>query len=319
MHNECLQTNETSHEGSDVPFQSVAIVGMGLMGGALGLALKKFCPQVTVHAYARREETRKLALEMGACDHVSDRIVDAVQDAELVVLCTPILDIPDLVEEICDRLRPGAIVTDVGSTKEMLMEEVAARLAGRDACFIGSHPMAGSERTGIEAADEDLYAHAVVIVTPPADNALLPQTRIVEALWRSIGARVLVTHAADHDAIVAGTSHVPHLLAALLVRAAARSADKPGAYCGPGFRDCTRIASGSEGVWHDIVKSNAGPIAASLQGVRSDIDLLLDALDRKDFDAIRELLGEAREVRENIVGTKGSRILLRQKDSDKKN
>jgi len=324
--------------------QSVAIIGLGLMGGSLGLALKRFCPDVNVMGYARRAETRKLALEMKACDQVTDDLVAAVRDAELVVFCTPILDIPNLVEEVRDALRPGAIVTDVGSTKAMLMERVEDLLSGHDASFVGSHPMAGSERTGMEAAQENLYVDAVVIVTPPDTgvdkecwassaaakdcrppdsgiktevegcNPLRPVSKggceslkrtpseIVQNLWRAVGARVVVIGAQEHDAIVAGTSHVPHLVAALLVRAAARVTEQPGPYCGSGFKDVTRIASGSEWVWHDIVKSNAASIASSLQGVRSDIDMLLDALDREDFDAVRDMLGEAREMRGQVLG-----------------
>ena len=281
---------------------SVAIIGLGLMGGSLGLALKRYCPSVTVVGYARRQETRKRAMEMGACDTVTDRVETAVENADVVVLCTPILEIASLVKRISGSLRSGAIITDVGSTKAMLMREVAAILEGRDACFIGSHPMAGSERTGIDAAQEDLYVNAVVIVTPPVDAQHERESAVVQKLWQAIGARVLVIDANEHDAIVAGTSHVPHLVAALLVRAAARAADAPGPYCGPGFRDATRIAAGSEWVWHDIVKSNATSIAASLQDVRKDIDVMLDALERQDFDAIRDLLGAAREVRDDIVG-----------------
>ncbi len=339
---------EERHATPTVPasfgIRSVAIIGLGLMGGSLGLALKRYCPDIKVMGYARREETRKLALEMKACDQVTDDIVVAVRDAEMVVFCTPILDIPNLVAKVRGALHPGTIVTDVGSTKAMLMEQVGDLLANRDACFVGSHPMAGSERTGMEAAQDSLYVDAVVIVTPPdtgvdkecrassaaatdcrppdsgieteveGRNPLRPDSKggseffrstpcaIVQGLWRAVGARVVVIGASEHDAIVAGTSHVPHLVAALLVRAAARVTDQPGPYCGTGFKDATRIASGSEWVWHDIVKSNASSIAYSLQGVRSDIDMLLDALDREDFDAVRELLGEARALREGIVG-----------------
>ena len=291
-------------EPNVIGVQSVAIIGLGLMGGSLGLALKRYCPHISVIGYARRAETRTLAMEMGACDAVTDSVALAVCEADVVVLCTPILEIANLVETVRDALRPGAIVTDVGSTKAMLTQQVGALLADRDACFIGSHPMAGSERTGMEAAQEKLYVDAVVIVTPPADGAYLKQSEIVQELWRAIGARVLVIDAGQHDAIVASTSHVPHLLAALLVLAAGRAADKPGAYCGPGFRDATRIAAGSEWVWHDIVKSNTASIAASLQDVRADIDMMLDALDRQDFDAIRNLLGEARALREQVLGVR---------------
>jgi len=280
----------------------VAVVGLGLMGGSLGLALKRYVPGVEVVGYARRAETRQLALAMQACDRVTDDVLGAVQDADVVVLCTPILEIPPLVERIRDHLRAGAIVTDVGSTKAYLVEQVGQLLEGMDACFVGSHPMAGSEHSGISSAQADLYVNATVLVTPPeSPESPAAQTLRIARLWRDLGARVLVLGADTHDQIVAGTSHVPHLLAALLVRAAARVAPDCGPYCGSGFRDTTRIAAGSEWVWHDIVKTNATSISAALEGVRADIDGLLAALQSEDFDGVRALLGEARAQRARIM------------------
>ncbi|MFU8780736.1 MAG: prephenate dehydrogenase, partial [Kiritimatiellia bacterium] len=220
---------------------------------------------------------------------------------DVVVVCTPILDMADLVADIRDALSPHAIVTDVGSTKAMLMDQVSGVLAGSQACFIGSHPMAGSERTGMEAARADLYDQAVVIVTPPAGRNREASVKRVTMLWESVGARVVAMDAAVHDAIVAGTSHVPHLVAALLVGAAARTTGNPGMYCGPGFRDSTRIAGGSAFVWHDIVKSNAGPIEHCLKAFRDDLDLLLQNLQQADYAGIRAWLGEARKERERIL------------------
>ena len=287
---------------------TVAIIGMGLMGGALGLALKRYCPEIQVAGYARREETRAQAQQLGACDYVTHSMADAVQKADLIVLCTPILDIPALVKEMRNSLKPGAILTDVGSTKAVLMAEVQKLLSDREACFIGSHPMAGSERTGIQSAQADLYNGAVVIVTPPKDIDREPQCEMVQQLWRLVGAHVLVADAEEHDAIVSGTSHVPHLMAALLVRLAARTTKEPSAFCGTGFKDSTRIASGSEWVWHDIVKSNAEAISSDLKEVRADIDFLIETIENGTFDTIRDMLGEARELRSKIVALTGTPV-----------
>jgi prephenate dehydrogenase len=283
-------------------FRRVAILGMGLMGGSLGLALKRLSGSISVCGYARRAETRRLALEMGACDRITDDPAEAVQGADLVVVCTPILEIPVLVANIRDALMDGAIVTDVGSTKAMLQDEVSKVLDGSPSCFIGSHPMAGSERTGMEAARVDLYEKAVVIITP-AYAAGDGQIQRLSQLWESVGARVVSMDAAVHDEIVAGTSHVPHLVAALLVGSAARAAASPGVYCGPGFRDSTRIAGGSEFVWHDIVKSNTRAIEHGLEAFRDDLERLLATLKQGDYEAIREWLGRARKERERILAT----------------
>ncbi len=279
--------------------RKVALLGLGLMGGSLGLACKRLSPSVHVSAYARREETRRLALAGGVVDAVYADPAEAVQDADLTVLCTPILDMPPLVEQVKRHLKPGSIVTDVGSTKLMLEREVGRILSDTGVQFCGSHPMAGSERTGISVARADLYDRAVVIVTPPEGMAEAVVEQVV-SFWRETGARVLVMDAGAHDGIVAGTSHVPHLVAALLVRAADRTAENPVPFCGPGFWDATRIAAGSEHVWHDIVKSNAGPIQEVLSALRSDVDQLIGLLEAERFEEIRDWLAGARMRRESM-------------------
>jgi prephenate dehydrogenase len=278
--------------------ERVAIIGFGLMGGSLGLALKHV-DACTVTGYARRDETRQLAMQMRACDRITDDLCDAVKDATIVVLCTPILDMPSLVESIKPALRNDVIITDVGSTKEMLSKGIEKVLSGSDASFIGSHPMAGSEQTGLEAARADLYKDAVVVMTPPIDSDDAAER--IRGLWTSVGARVFSMEAAVHDAIVACTSHVPHLVAAMLVRAVIQASPAPGGLWGPGFRDTTRIASGSESVWHDIVKSNASAIADGLRVFRKDVDLVLELIENQDFDSVKEYLGKARKERAHIL------------------
>ncbi len=276
---------------------TVAIAGLGLMGGSLGLALRERGAVRSVRGYARREATRVQALAAGAVDVAYASVPETVAGADLVVLCTPVLTMPSLALEIRDVLKPGAIVTDVGSTKQWLTDALNAVFAGRGVTYIGSHPMAGSEKTGIETARADLYTGACVLVTPPPQSSHDAVCEVT-AFWKSVGATVEVMTAAVHDRLIARTSHLPHLAAALLVAAVDRDDTAVFPLCGPGFRDTTRIAAGSEEVWHDIVKSNTAAIRHELGVFKDGVDALCALLDRGDFEEVRALLARCRCKRE---------------------
>jgi len=277
--------------------ESVAIIGMGLMGGALGLARRARDASGSVRGYARRAEARDQALAGGFVDSVHETASAAVAGADLVVLCTPVLTMPDLVREIRDSLAPGCIVTDVGSTKQWLADELQSALAGSGAVYIGSHPMAGSEKVGMEAARADLYADACVMVTPD-EHAPAAAVDRLRHVWESVGAVVTVMTPGMHDRMVARTSHLPHLMAALLVATVDRDDQQVFPFCGPGFRDSTRIAAGSQDVWHDIVKSNAPAIRDELGIMRTRIDDLTAMITAGDFEAVRAFLATCRHKRE---------------------
>lgn len=278
--------------------ESVAIIGMGLMGGSLGLALR--VRGVAVRGYARRAAARQQALAGGFVDTVYDSASAAVAGADLVVLCTPVLTMPALAREIRAALKPGCIVTDVGSTKQWLDGDLQAALAGSGAVYVGSHPMAGSEKVGMEAARADLYEGACVLVTPGGDPPAMAAGDALRRLWETVGAEVTFITPEAHDRLVARTSHLPHLMAALLVEAVNREGDWVRGFCGPGFRDTTRIAAGSEDIWHDIVKSNATAIRDELDVLRAGIDDLCGLMDAGDFEAVRAWLADCRRKRETF-------------------
>ena len=186
---------------------TLAIVGLGLMGGSLGLAAKARGTVKRVVAYSRREESRRKALEQGVADAVFDSPGDAVDGADLVVLCTPDLTMPELVRGFKERLHAGCVVTDVGSTKAFLDRELGAILADSPAVFVGSHPMAGSEKTGVDAARVDLYQGARVIVTGETAAESVGVQRVT-AFWEQVGAYVSVMTPEEHDAVIARTSHL---------------------------------------------------------------------------------------------------------------
>lgn len=278
--------------------KTVAIIGMGLMGGSLGLALRGR-GLARVHGHARRAETRQAALDLGVADKVFDTPAGALKGASIAVICTPVLSIPALVHECRDSFEPGTVVTDVGSTKAELMNRMAPIVAGMNVTFVGSHPMAGSEKSGIEVARADLYEGAVTVVTPQGGDT--PAVSVVTDLWEKVGSRVIRLSPEEHDRLVARTSHLPHLVASLLVTAAYSSDDKFKALCGPGFRDTTRIAAGSPGMWHDIVRSNRQQILEALRCYQSGLGELLAAIEGGDFDAVRGQLERGRRMRESLT------------------
>lgn len=274
----------------------VAILGMGLMGASLAGALRTR-GLATVAAYARREATRREALQGGWADSVHASAAEAVKGSEIVVLCTPVLSFVELLQQCRSALESGAIITDVGSTKGEVVREAKAVLGGLPVHFIGSHPMTGSDRSGLTAARVDLYNDALVALTPtPGDSA--PCVRKLAAFWEGVGARTLVIDAAEHDRLVARTSHLPHVMAAVLAHSVGRDIT-PNVieFCGPGFRDTTRVAAGSPDMWHDIVKSNLAPLRDEVRIFKDALAQLESFLDRNDFDSVRRLLEEARDRR----------------------
>ncbi|MBM4144183.1 MAG: prephenate dehydrogenase/arogenate dehydrogenase family protein [Lentisphaerae bacterium] len=291
----------------------LAVMGLGLMGGSLALAAKRRNAAASVRGWSRRAETRRAALERGVADRVFERAEEAVADADLVVFCTPVLSIPGLVEACAPRLAADSVVTDVGSTKGWLTERVAPLFAATRSVFVGSHPMAGSEEAGIEAARADLYEGATVVLTPPrgapvrpADGPLREAMGRVDAFWRALGARVVRLSPAEHDAVVARTSHLPHLAAAALVSAVCREKDREVAdFCGPGFRDTTRVAAGSAEIWRDILESNRDAVAAELEAYGAVVDDLRRMVAARDFDGLSRFLSES-SLRRRAMGGRRS-------------
>ncbi len=243
---------------------NVAVLGPGLLGGSIALALKERGGH-SVAIWARREESAREALQGGFADRASTEISTVVSGAEMVVLATPVGSMPDLAREAVRWIAPGTIVTDVGSVKSMVVRDLGPILDGH-ARFVGSHPMAGSEKTGMAAACARLFEGRPCIVTP------LPETdpeaeQQVCGFWEMLGARVFRMTPEEHDARVALISHFPHLLAACLVNMAVDQDPAALDLCGPGFRDTTRVASGSPGMWVEILRSNGPAVKKSVEAM----------------------------------------------------
>ncbi len=272
---------------------NVSIIGLGLMGASLGLALRD--SGARVFGYARREEARKLALERGMVDDVTDDLLACIAGADVSVFCTPVLTIIEQVRHCAGHFVPGSLVTDVASTKGELVGTIES-LLDDSVAFVGSHPMVGSERSGLEAARVDLYRGGLVILTPREDTEAEWVQR-AEAFWRSVGAHTCSLVPKQHDETIASTSHLPHLIAAMLVQCVLGGGDAREPYCGAGFRDTTRVAAGDVDLWHDIVRTNRDSVAGELAAFREILTQVEQMVASGDDEGVRRFLEASRNRR----------------------
>ena len=277
-------------------FERAAIIGTGLIGGSMGLAVGRRGLVGRVTGVARTQATLDRALAVGAADDVTTDPVEAVADADLVYLATPVGSVPAILETIAPHLPDGCLVTDGGSTKREIVDAASVLPAGVD--FVGGHPLAGSEQSGPSAASADLFAGTVYFLTPVAATDASALARMRE-LVEGIGARPVEVDPREHDRMLAGTSHLPHLVAAALCNAVAQLPELS-QFAGAGFRDATRIAASPPEMWRDILLSNADEVGASLADLREGLECWEAALAQGDGDALTELLERARQVRERM-------------------
>jgi prephenate dehydrogenase len=283
---------------SAVQWSKIAIIGVGLLGGSLGLALKKRGLAGAVAGFVRRESSLAACQKAGVADMVELDMGKVVAGADLVILCTPIAQMRPLAEQLAPHLKRGAIVTDVGSVKERVVRELEPVIGRAGACFIGSHPMAGSEKMGVAAARPDLFVNAICVITPSRGSEP-DQVTQVEEFWSAIGGLPMRLSPGLHDELVSRSSHLPHILAAMLADFVL-SPDHPkeqSQLCASGFRDTTRIASGSPEMWRDICIANRENLGRALGIFTERLQEFRRALDQQDAAAIEELLARARDRR----------------------
>ena len=272
----------------------LSVLGVGLLGGSLGLAAKAELSGCRVIGYGHRAATLEQALKTGAIDEGYDDPARAVQGADLVVLCTPVGLLPDLLSRIAPALDARSVVTDVGSTKATVVRAAERQHPGMR--FVGSHPMAGSEKRGVQFAQPDLFRQAVCITTPTeqTDRDALEQT---ESFWRRLGMRVRRLPPDVHDRLICDVSHLPHALAAALVTL---QQDDALDLAGKGFLDATRIAGGDGGLWRDILLDNRENLAASIDRLRESLDALQSMLHPDRADDLRAWLDQAADRRRAV-------------------
>jgi prephenate dehydrogenase len=267
-------------------FGTVAILGPGLIGGSLALALAErgLARRLMIYARSPRalDEIRLASVDAELTGNPSE----AVRDADVVILCVPIEAMAGLVHEFRDALKPGALVTDVGSVKGSVVRDIAPLLEDR-ALWIGSHPMAGSERGGFAAARPDLFEGATVILTPTKQTSRDAQ-RHAEKFWTALGSKLAVLSPEKHDQMVAAISHIPHLIAAALVNHAVTFGDLD--LAAGGFRDTTRVASGSPDLWAEILLANREAVGEQIDHLIRDLQTVDLALKNPDEAAAKTLL-----------------------------
>ena len=280
-------------------FRKITIVGVGLLGGSIGLAAKRRKLAHEVAGFVRRERAIAECEKFGATDYATTDLLAAVSDADLIILCTPLAQMRPLTETFLPALKANAIVTDVGSVKGGVVRELERLVAKAGAHFIGSHPMAGAEKTGIAAARADLFHEAVCVLTP-TKKSRAPAVWKLDRFWKSLGARILKLTPAQHDLFVSRTSHLPHIVAATLANLVLNPANPPGQsrLCANGFRDTTRIASGSPEMWRDIAIANHKNIAKSVDAFVFELRRFQQAINRKDPQAISRFFEMAKSRRD---------------------
>jgi len=285
---------------SAVHFRKITIIGVGLLGGSIGLAIRRRKLARQTAGFVRRRASLKDCERAGAVDFATTDLPAAVWDADLVILCLPLSQMRPVVERMLPALKRGAIVTDVGSVKAGVVRELETRIARAGAHFVGSHPMAGAEKTGVSAARADLFVNTVCVMTPvkKTNQAALKK---VEQFWRAIGSRVLRLTPEIHDSLVSRSSHLPHIIAATLASYVLNPAQPrhQAALCANGFRDATRIASGSPEMWRDIALANRRNLAKSLDAFIADLQKFRRGLKKADAAAVATFFETAKKRRDN--------------------
>lgn len=278
----------------------MAVLAPGLIGGSLLRALRVHSPETSLSAWARRPEAvQELRAAPGLVDLASTVVDEAIEGADCLVLAMPTGHMASVVEQMSSfPVGSRVLVTDVGSVKAPVVRAIEPLVRERGGVFIGSHPMAGSEKKGLLHADAGLFQGAAVVLTPgDGETDLLPR---LEAFWTRLGGVVSHLSPERHDELIAGISHLPHLVAAALARSVL--AWEPGAVSlsGGGFRDTTRVAGGPEEMWADILADNREAVSSRLSAYLSELQAWKDALDILDRDRLRDLLSEARRLRSTL-------------------
>ena len=269
------------------------------MGGSIGLAAKSALNGVEIVGYGHRKRTLERAVEVGAIDRFEMKVTKAVEGADLVILCTPVGVFEGLIGEMVKVLKPGAVVTDVGSTKRAVVA-VAERELPEGVHFVGSHPMAGSEKRGVEFARADLFQNALCIVTPTAKTDQ-GAVKAVEEFWKGLGMRITRLSPKEHDRLLAEVSHLPHALAAALV---SLQSEKALRLAGKGFLDATRIAGGDGALWRDILMDNRDNVLASIGELKKHLGELEKFLSGEGREELAKWLDRAAARRAKLVEEK---------------
>jgi len=281
--------------------KNIAIIGLGLIGGSLALSLKKFNSNFLITGYDNIPEAINIAIYRKIIDKAAKNYKEAVKDADLVIIATPVRLIAEVVNEIKFGLKSGAIITDVGSAKLNIVEKMN-KILPEDVIFIGGHPMAGSENEGVLSARNDLFVNAFYILTP-TDNTKTEALAALHSLFTKIGAKVITVSPGEHDKIVALISHLPHILSTNLVTLVddkQKELNNLFKLCAGGFRDMTRIAASNPKMWIDISFENKKEIITALDEYIGYLNKFKESIIENNEDYIKDHYTKAKEARLNL-------------------
>jgi prephenate dehydrogenase len=274
----------------------ITVIGLGLLGGSIALAVSRIWPDVLLTGYTHRRNTRRKARRLLTAVRIADDIKQSVGDADLVILAAPIDSFEEIFRTIGESLRQGCIVTDVGSTK-LLPHQWAAKYLPKSVHYTGSHPIAGSEQRGVEFARDDLFEKALCILTK-AKNTSDAAVEVLKRFWSSFGCCVKMMTPAEHDRVFANISHLPHIMAVSLVNT---NSAKDLKFAGKGFIDTSRIASGPANIWADVLATNAKNSVKGIDRIIAELEKLKNAIRSQDKKKIRRLLEAARTKRAAVI------------------
>ncbi len=276
----------------------IVIFGVGLIGGSFALALRKANAVHEVVGFGRSAASLEQAKQLGIIDRIGDDAAHEVADADLVLLATPVAQMPELFARIAPHLGAHTLVTDGGSTKSDVVAAARANLGDKIAQFIPAHPIAGAEKSGAAAALADLYQGKKVVLTPLSENSKEAVARVRKA-WELCGAVVSELTSQQHDEVFAAVSHLPHLLSFALVHDLAQrdNRDQLLSFAASGFRDFTRIAASSPEMWRDISLANRDALLREVKQYADELYVIHQALENNDAAKLEEIFSLAREVR----------------------
>lgn len=280
----------------------VAIIGLGLLGGSIGLALRERAPEIETRGFDANPNVRAVASERGLVQTVCESPAEAVRDVDLVILCVPVGAMGDAAAAIAEALPAQAIISDVGSSKQSVAETLAAVLPGRN--VIPAHPVAGTEQSGPEAGFASLFVNRWCILTPP-DGADPQAVEALSAFWSGLGAKVEIMDPQHHDLVLAVTSHIPHLIAFTIVGTASDLEEVTRSevikYSAGGFRDFTRIAASDPVMWRDVFLNNKSAVLEMLGRFTEDLTALQRAIRSGDGETLHDLFSRTRAIRRQVI------------------
>ena len=275
-------------------WDTVTIVGVGLIGGSIGLALRERKLARRVIGVGRNAMKLRQAQECGAVTETTADIVVGVADADLIVVCTPIEQVAPHILKAARHCRDDVLLTDVGSTKQRIVADVEQALPGARGTFIGSHPLAGSEKTGVEHSQADLFVGRAVIITP-TEHSPGPLVTQLEEFWKSLGGKVFRQSPREHDDVVSAISHVPHVVASAL---AAATPPELLPFVAGGWLDITRVAAGDVELWRQILTDNRAAVLKSLAQFSGTLDELRLALEQRNDQELTRILLAGKKTRD---------------------